>query len=246
MITSLNDAPVDRVLTVVSIRHQGLAGELAKLGLAHGRELIKLEQDKEAVQPMRLRTPDGDVILSGNMASGLMVHLDDGRIAPLLDLEPGQAGHLEGVTVMPDSPMADTFATLGLREDDPVELIRKLPPMEYVILVNEARRITLPGGMAAKVWGQSQGRMMQLASAGTVDRFEVTKILGGYRAQERMLNLGLEPGQTLMLEAVKPAQIVRLAEKNPVAAATPEGLRFWLPPQAARLLMVEYQGDPAD
>ena len=158
MTIALNDAPTGQPLLVVAVRNQGLASELGKLGIRHGTQLIRLEPDVSVVQPMRIRGPKGEVILTGNMASGLVVHLDDGEIVSLLDMQPGNKGHLEGITVNPDSALADTFAVLGLKEDDTVELLRRLPPMEYAALVEQKRRISLPGGMAAKLWGLCQGR----------------------------------------------------------------------------------------
>lgn len=239
MIIALNDAPPGQPLLVVAVRNQGLASELGKLGIRHGTELIRLEPDVSVVQPMRIRGPKGEVILTGNMASGLVVHLDDGEIAPLLDMQPGNKGHLEGITVNPDSALAETFAVLGLKENDTVELLRRLPPMEYAALVEHKRRICLPGGMAAKLWGLCQGRRMQFAAAAAAKPFTVERILGGQGAQGRIKIMGIAPGTNLVLEQVRPAQTVRVATKDPVAVSTLEGLRFWLPPQAAGLLMVK-------
>jgi Fe2+ transport system protein FeoA len=246
MITSLNEAPVGQPLLVVTVRDQGLARELAKLGLEPGQELIRLEKDASVVRPVRLRGPMGEVILSGNMASGLVVHLDDGRIVPLLEMKPGDKGHLEGVTVVPGSAMAETFQTLGLEENDSVELVRRLPAMEYVTLIDRKKRVNLPGGMAAKLWGESQGQKLQFATAGAAKEFRLEKILGGDMARQRITAAGLTPGVTLILEAVKPAQTVRLTHKDPVAVSTPEYLRFWLPPQAASLLMVREKQPDSD
>ncbi len=228
---------------MVTVRDAGLARELEKIGIKYGAKFTRLENDVSVVQPVRLRGPLGEVILSGNMASGLVVHLDDGRIVPLLEMEHGDKGHLEGVTVSPDSAMAESFATLGLREDDTVELVRRLPPMEYAALVDRSKRVVLPGGMAAKVWGESQGRKLQFAMASAGKDFKMEKALGGKGAQDRIHAMGLAPGVTLVLESVKPAQTVRLTTKDPIAVATPENLRFWLPPQAAGLLMVELPDD---
>lgn len=238
MITPLSHAPVGRPLVIVSVDNPGLARELAKFGIEPGRKLVRLEEEVAVVQPVRLRGPRGEVILSGNMVSGLVVHLDDGRILPLLEMEPGDKGHLEGVTCVPDSAMFAAFQVLGLQENDPVELAHRLPPMEYVTLVDNKTRIILPTGLAAKVWGRSQGRQMQFAAAGAGKEFCIEQILGGKTARDRISRLGLTPGRTLTLEAVRPAQTVRLTNKNPVAVSVRGELRFWLPPQTAHLLMV--------
>lgn len=241
MTIALSDAIAGLPLVVETVGNGGLAAELAKLGIRRGTRLIRLEPDVSVIQPMRVRGPQGEVILTGNMASGLVVHLENGKIVPLLDMLPGDKGHLEGITVNPDSALAETFSVLGLKENDTVELLRRLPPMEYAALVDGKTRISLPGGMAAKVWGQCQGREMQFAMAASAKPFLVRRILGGQGAQGRISALGLGPGSNMVLEEVRPAQTVRVATKDPVAVSTPEGLRFWLPPQAAGLLMVQQE-----
>lgn len=243
MIISLSEAPVGKLLLVTEVSNERLARELAKIGIREGQELIRLEEDAAALQPVKLRGLQGEVVLSGNMASGLVVHLDSGQIVPLLEMELGDKGHLEGVTCVPDSGMAETYHVLGLHENDSVEFVHKQPSMEYTALVDGKKRISLPGGMAAKLWGESLGQRLQFAMAGAGKEFHLDKILGGRSARERIGGMGLNPGDTLVLEAVKPAQTVRLALKDPIAVSTPENLRFWLPPQAASLLMVELKPD---
>ena len=243
MIISLSEAPVGKLLLVVEVGNERLARELGKIGIREGQELIRLEENPAALQPVKLRGPQGELILSGNMASGLVGHLDSGQIVPLLEMKPGDKGHLEGVTCVPDSALAETYHLLGLKENGLVEFIHKQPSMEYAILVQGKKRTSLPGGMAAKLWGESQGRKLQFAMASAGKEFRLEKILGGRSARERITGMGLTPGSTLVLEAVKPAQTVRLATKDPVAVTTPENLRFWLPPQAANLLMVMLKSD---
>jgi Fe2+ transport system protein FeoA len=239
MITPLNEATMGVPLILVSVSNKGLAQELAKLGIKPGKELTRLEEEVGVLRTVRLRGPGGEVILSGNMASGLVVHLDDNRIVPLLEVRPGEKGHLEGVTCVPDSALAETYQTLGLAENDSVELARRVPPMEYITLLDKKKRINLPEGMAAKLWGRSQGRQLQFAASGAGKEFILEKILGGWSAQERIKSMGLAPGASLLLEAVRPAQTVCLTNKNPVAISVRGDLRFWLPPNAAGHLMVQ-------
>ena len=243
MIISLSEAPFGKLLLVAEVSNERLARELDKIGIREGQELIRLEDDARALQPVRLRGPQGEVILSANMASGLVVHLDSGQIVPLLEMDSGDKGHLEGVTCVPDSGMTETYHVLGLHENDSVEFVHKQPSMEYTALVDKKKRVNLPGGMAAKLWGESLGHKLQFAMTGAGKDFRLEKILGGRSAQERIGGMGLKPGDTLVLEDVRPAQTVRLAVRDPIAVSTPENLRFWLPPQAANLLMVKLKPD---
>ena len=132
---------------------------------------------------------------------------------------------------------------MGLRENDTVEMVRKLPPMEYLALIDQTKRVTLPGGMAAKVWGERQGQKLRFATASAGEEFVMREAIGDWKCKS--VSAPWASGATLVLESVKPAQIVRLTTKDPVAVTTPEGLRFWLPPQAANLLMVTLPDETA-
>ena len=238
MIIPLSQAPAGQELVLAAVRDQGLARELGRLGLSPGVALTRMEDEGGLIRPVRIRGPRGEAVLSGNMASGLVVHLDDNRIVPLLEMEPRDKGHLEGVTCSPGSAMADTFKTLGLKENDTVEMLHRIPAMEYLVLVEGKKRISLSCGLAAKIWGRSQGRELQLAVAGAGKEFRVEQLLGGTPAQERIKGLGLTPGASLVLEEVRPAQAVRLAACDPVVVSTGGELRFILPPHAAAVMMV--------
>ena len=103
------------------------------------------------MHPVRVRGVKGEVVLGGGMATRVIVHLDDGRRMPLMDMKPGQRGHIKGTTGSIN--LADALNTLGLKEDGEIVYLRQLPRMDYTVVVRKNATVRIPEGMAAKVWG---------------------------------------------------------------------------------------------
>lgn len=232
---TLKDAPYDRPLMVMAVAVRDLSLRLARLGLNEGVVCTKLDEDL-GVHPVRVRGPKGEAVLSGLMASGVQVHLDAGDKKPLLELNSGQSGHVEGLTVNPQ--LARAFGVLGLKENDRITLVRELPPMEYLTLIEGRERVRLVEGAAAKIWGSIQGRMMQFANASVDEAFLVSDILGGDRVQNYLGLQGIQPGKTILLEGVEPSRFLCLDRENPVIVTTSEGLRLSFHPRAAQKVLV--------
>lgn len=228
---ALKDAPYNTPLKVAAITNDALARELARTGLHEGVELVKSDREID-LATLRVRGPKGDALLSGKMASIIMVHLDDGSKAPLLDLRPGDQGHVEGLTAT--TPITKAFSTLGLKENDRITLIRRLPPMDYITLVDGRKRIKISEDVAAKIWGRMGDVDLQFCSSRKGVPFEILQLFGGPPRQAQMKSMGLIEGHKLVLEGVEQTQTVSLGQQHPVAITTKDGLRVLLHPQAAR------------
>ena len=177
------------------------------------------------------------------MASGVLVHLDQGDKKPLLELQPGEGGHVEGLTVNPQ--LAKAFDVLGLKENDLITMVRKLPPMEYLTLIEGRKRVRLVEGAAAKIWGSIRDRFMQFANASVDESFLVTDILGGDRVHHYLRQQGIEPGKTIFLEGVEPSRTLYLDRGTPVIITTKDGLRLSFHPRAAERVLVREVDDQA-
>ncbi len=231
----LTDAAIGKLLVIVEVTDPDLALRLNRMGLFEGSEIARLEQEVLA-QPVRVRGPQGDAVLGGGMAMKIVVHLDDGRRLPLSEMRPGQTGHLEGLTGGPSLDKA--LETLGIKSDDRIEFLRKLPSMEYVAVVENVGRVRLTEGMAAKIWGGMGEKRLQFASAKVKEKFRVEEILGGTNARRMLAEKNIEPGRTLILEKVAPAQNLHAGVKNPVAISNRDGLRLFLAPDDAKSILV--------
>lgn len=235
--TPLTHAPFDRPLVLVSSTDPELSQRLNRMGIFIGTKLVRL-QEEVSVQSIRLAGPYGEVVLAGGMAMKTIVHTQDGRKLPLSELHPGEQGHIEGLTG--GTALAHALEVLGLISDAPVRVLRKLPPMEYITLLHTGGRIRLPEGMAAKIWGEMQGRHTQFVSARVGVPFHVKEILGGQRAIEMLRRRGVELGRSLRLEGVTNVQSLHMAVQTPIVISSADGLRLYLDAKMGKHLITSY------
>jgi Fe2+ transport system protein FeoA len=231
---------VTLVLSRVTDAH--LAKELRQMGIFEGDEVVRLDEEV-LMQPLKVRGPQGDAVLSCGMASKIVVHFDDGRKIPLVEMQPREHGHMEGITGGPEFMHA--LDVLGLNRNDEIQLLRKLPPMEYITRIGGKKRSHLTEGMAVKIWGKIADTEMQFVSAQTGKDFLITDILGGKNVQLALQGYGIDVGSVLVLEGVAQAQCVIMNQIHPfVALSTSGGLRLFFHEHQARHIYLKPKDPP--
>ena len=236
MYQTLTVAPFEKPLRLVKVADSSLAARLRHMGIFEGMELIRIREDVK-LQPLRVRGRSGDAVIGGGMSAKIIVHLDDGRKFPLAEMEPGETGHIEGLTG--GTGLSSPLSILGFKNDERITLIRRLPPMEYVVFIEKKGRIRLTESMAAKIWGETGKKMLQFNYAGKGGQFNVKSILGGENARKMLCARGIEPGAVLVLEGVSPAKTLYMSKKNPVVVSTRDGLRLFLEQKNADQIFVK-------
>jgi Fe2+ transport system protein FeoA len=235
MYTPLNNAPIGVPLILDNVTDFHLAEELRHMGIFEGSGLVRLDEEV-LLQPLKVRGPRGDVVLGSGMAGKIVVHLEDGRRLPLPEMRTREHGHMEGITGGPE--LMHALDVLGLRRDDEVMLVRKLPPMEYIAVLEKKQRIHLTEGMAAKIWGTIDKLPMQFVSAQTGKEFHVQDLLGGKNSRQVLHGYGIGIGSILVLEKVAQAQSVVMNHIHPLIISTHDGLRMFLPENQGRRIYV--------
>ena len=235
MCININDAPMGKPLILLSVTDTDLEERLNHLGLFYGSRIMRLEQEVQA-ETVRIIGPGGAVVFSGSMAMRTVVHLNDGRRLPLSEMSPGETGHIEGRTG--GKTLAETFDAFGLKPDDPIQCERRLPPMDYVAVIENSCRVRLTEGMCAKIWGRMAERNIQFVSARTGEIFYVEKILGGKSGRDMFLLLGIIPGKKLVLEKVAQAGNLRIGKQTTLVIVSREGLRLFLDKEDAKHISV--------
>ena len=236
MYQALTEASFEKPLRLVKVADSSLAARLRHMGIFEGMELIRIREDVK-LQPLRVKGRGGDAVIGGGMSAKIVVHLDDGRKFPLAEMEPGETGHIEGLTG--GTALSSALSVLGFKNDERITLIRRLPLMEYVVFLEKKGRIHLAESMAAKIWGETGKKSLQFNYARKGGQFDVKSILGGENAREMLRARGIEPGAVLILEGVGPAKTLYMSKKNPVVVSTRDGLRLFLEQKNAGQLFVK-------
>jgi len=225
MYTTLSDAPFGKSLILKKIDDQALALQLKRMGLFEGSEITRIDEEV-LIQPVRIKGPEKEVILGGRMGTKVIVHLDNGRKVPAAEMKPGETGHIEGLTC--GSQLCRSLEVMGLKENDEITFLRKLPPMQYVAVIEKNKRISLSEGMAAKIWGKMNDKMLQFCSARAGENFYVQELLCGQNAKKMITSLGVKPGTVLILEGVEQAQSLFMYIHDPIIITSKDGLRLFL------------------
>lgn len=241
MYSSLTHAPAGTPLTITRITDEELESQMVRMGLFVGSEITRMDEDV-ALKTVRVRGPKGEVVLGSGMGGKIVAHLDDGRMLPLVELQPGDKGHVECINA--GNALRKGMAALGLKDDDPIELIRILPPMEFTAVIEGRGRIRLAEGMAAKILGHMGDVHCQFANAQAGADFVVEQIIGGKRAQRAIASLSIAPGVVMRLEMVGKAPSYQMASRNRCVIASPEGLRLFLREDQADMVIVSYDDEP--
>lgn len=231
----LNKAPIEKPLRLQAITSDNLKNRLAQMGLHIKTELEVMSEDS-VQHPVRVKGPQGEVLLAAGMASKIIVHHDDEHKTPVFEMNPGEKGHIEGLTA--GSHLEKSLKILGISEGDNIELIRCLPPMEYKTVV-DGKPTRLTEGMAAKIWGDCDQESCQLATCGKGRPFTVKNILGGPRAVKTITASGIKAGSTIKLESVQPAKDIRMDNGERIIIRSKEGLRLHLRLDQAETILVQ-------
>ncbi len=224
MYLPLSQAPYDIPLVYAHVTEPQLAQRLKHLGIAKGDIITRMSEDA-VICPVRVRTPKGEVVLASGMAMKIIAHHDDGHKTPVAEMQPGEEGHVEGVVC--GTALEQGLGILGIRENDRITMLHRVPPMDY-LAIKQGVRVCLTEGAAAKIWGMSQGREMQFAVARRNVPFTIITLLGGMRATAMLERRGFSPGVELLLESVRPASSSGYYAQNQTVLATHSGLRLYL------------------
>jgi len=238
MMINLEEADAGDVLRLVRVGNSHLAHDLGRIGLEPGSKLVKFPKEEIERRSVRVARPDGNHrILGGGMSAKIVVEMPDGSKTPLSQMKPKDQGIIAALTGGPG--LRDTLKTLGFAIGDTIRLIRLLPPMEYIAVVDKQKHVHLQEGIASKIWGISEGFEKQFTSAGKWKDFTVVKLLGGARARGYLENLHIGPGTTLVLIDIEPGKPIAFGPPDHLAIETMEGLRIQLGPNEAKTIHVE-------
>ena len=234
---TLEEAHQGHVLRLVRVEDQKLAESLKRIGLAPGSTFVKFPKEEIVRRSVRVRGPERDAVLGGGMCAKIIVQKADGGKMPLSQMNRNEEGAIEALGG--GAGLIDTLETLGFRVGERIQLLRKLPPMEYVAGMDRKKHVHLQEGIASKIWGVMEGRECQFTSAKVRKEFRVKKLLGGARARKYLTGLGVKPGTTLALVGIEQGKPIAYGPGDHLAIETMDGLRIHFGPVEAHAIQVE-------
>lgn len=235
----VDQAPFDVPLILMDIRSQVLAQRLRRLGVFPGDVIVRLDEHA-ASGAARVLLHSGQALLSGGVAAKVIVHHDDGHTTPVIEMQPGEKGHVEGLLC--GELLREGLEILGIGEQSWIQMVRRQPSVSYDVLL-DGKRLLLPEGMATKVWGQTAGQCMQLALTEPGRPFQVLRLLGGRRAGTIMRTLGIAPGKTVILKEISLIHCFGEGLRRQIVLSVDSRMRLYLRPDQAEAMAVRLLGD---
>ncbi len=221
-------------LIITDILDENLQNWLRKLKISKGDSITRLPDDA-VLRPVRVKTPTGEVVLAAGMSAKIIVRHDDAHTTPVIEMLPNESGQVVAMTC--GEGLKIGLSVLGIQEGTRLTILRKLPPMTYHTQVGD-QSFSLSEGAAAKIWGEMGGRQMQYVTSARGREFHVQQLLGGNRANQVLVDMGITPGKTITLQELAPASVIGRGGRAHLVMTTESGLRFYLRPDQADHLLV--------
>ena len=235
---NMYDAPYEQLLKLTAIPDQELAEELSRMGLRIGTEFHK--HLSKIPQSMRIKTPNGSVLLGGRLAQKIFVKCENETklLDKILFQDKAVIETLKG-----GKAFQSTVGKLGLSAGIEIQLMHRLPKMEFVIRINGQSRIKINEMRAARILGcHEDGKTIQLSAARVLMSFSVTDIIGGGKSTAFLKELGITKNSQLILEGVEASKDIfysQASKKSDICIKLKQsGVRIHLDKNKTKLLTV--------
>ncbi len=196
---NLSDAPFEQLLRIVAITDAEIERELNRVGLRVGSECHKHVPTNPP--SLRIKGPSGSVVLGGGLTSKVTLNVNSGT-KTLSDIR------FEDTAAVKDIKggcwLQNALRKLGIQPGAKIRLMRRLPPMEYVVRINNRERIKLSEATAARILGShEEGQVQQFSSARVETDFTITDLVGGRKFSAFLRGLGIASGEKIVLEGLE-------------------------------------------
>ncbi len=236
---NMYEAPYEQLMKLIAVPDQELANELSKVGLRAGTEFHKhLSKNPQSI---RIKVANGSIMLGSRMAQRIIIKCgkETKSLNKILFIDDAVIESIEG-----GKGFQTAVSKLGLKPGIKVNLIHRLPKMEYVIRVNGSSRIKISEVRAARILGfHDEEKIIQLSAARVAMNFTVTDIAVGGKSAAFLKELGIIPKANLILEGVEASKDIffsQAAKNSDICIKLKSsGARIHLSNDKAKLLKVK-------
>ncbi len=196
---NLSNAPFEQLLRIDAITNETIENELGRAGLRVGSECHKHLPTN--LPSLRIKGSEGSVVLGGGLTSKVILQVDRDKktLGEIRFKDDADVVEVKGGCWLKKS-----LDMLGIKPGSKVRLMRRLPPMEYVLRINNRDRIKVGEATAARILGShEEGQVQQFSSARVEMDFEVTGFVGGRKFAAFMKGLGISRKQKIVLEGLE-------------------------------------------
>ena len=195
----LSSAPYEQLLRLTAILDQELEVELKRAGLRVGDECHK--HLPASLPSLRLKVGKKSIVLGGGLIKKIIISCRESEktLDGILFEDEARVSKVQGGKMLQRS-----LEKLGVSPGSKLRLMRRLPPMEYVLRLNNRRRIKVSEATAARIIGFHEDDVeIQLSAARVELDFTIKEIIGGRRFAAFLKELGIVRMEKIVLEGVE-------------------------------------------
>ncbi len=230
-------ADILRNLRIVKILDNELAVKLSSFGVNVNSYIVKTNSDNNKFATLKIFCRQKNIIIPGRYAKFIKIKKNkNSEEQELYDLGEGQSAVIGSIDNLND--LKDRLSLLGIKTGMSFKLIRKLPHMEYSILVSNKRRVRLTEALAATIIGKTEGKKKQLSFARRNKLFKVETVLYSGIAKNFLSESGIVEGAEILLEGIEAGKDICVDDFGDNYIYTSEGFRLSLSDENADKVIV--------
>lgn len=233
---SLFDAQMSHCYQIAEIKNIQLANDIGSYGIYKNSIVMKVDSDDLNYATLKLQTKDGTCTVWGHLAKKIFVKAGKQASKNIYDVEEGKTAILESVQGC--ETFQERLAFLGLVPGRRIKVQKRLPFMQYMVLIDGKIRVKLSEAIASTLFGVCMGKEMQFSFARKDKPFLVTKIISGEKMGLYLSEIGIDEGAEIQLTGIEPGKQVIFDEDASIALNVLEGYRLLISPETAKAIKV--------
>lgn len=232
---TLNEAGNLSCVRIISIKGETLTRSLGTYGIFEDSCVTTLIPDDAFTPTLKVLATNGMITLPGHLAERIIISTENVTTGNMQALAEGKTGVVDRIL---DAEAEERLAALGISKGMNIKLERRLPHMEYIVLVEKKQRIRLPESLAAVIIGSSLDQVQQLSFAHRGKPFTVRCIALSDNHFGILCEAGIKVGTEISLEGIEAGKETVLDPEGRIVLYTREGYRLRLSAEMAAQIQV--------
>jgi len=238
MMTLLEANPIHSLM-IVGITGTELVSKLESYGIYRGDFITKEDLAFSRCRTLKLHLAQGSIVVPGKMSHHIHVatQTDNHEDFHLAELAEGARAMI--TMIEKEDHAIYKFEELGLKENVEITLMKKLPHMEYRLLVAKKVRMRITESIAATIIGKVDGRTRQFFFAKRNKPFYITEIAQEEAMCNYLKQSGIMPGNEIILETIEYGEHILIDPQEDVVFYASNGARLSISKESAASILVQ-------
>jgi len=232
----LNSAESGYCYRIADIKDGSLANRLATYGLFKNSVITKIDPDDVQYATLKVNSKNGTAAIPGQLSKTILVRSGRGQAKSIYDIAEGKSANVAAIDGCEKTKAR--LSVLGIEEGVRLKVLKRLPHMEYVVLVDQKKRLRVSEAIASVIVGETLNQHKQFSFARKGKDFKVKTIQAGKKIQSYLSNVGIEEGVTICLEGIEPGKNIVFDENGTLSVYAMDGFRLIMTEENAEKIMV--------